>query len=187
MTKLNTNFIQKTSIIDYVQYLIDQGYTRDQLTIDENSEIVSINSIEKGSVGTAIDIRCPCRYKMIITGRAHLPYKTYVLALRLANRDNIEVAPDARIRILKKRTSEAITVIDTMFYKDLTTTKYLKIHPNKTELHEKCDIAKAVYKFNDSIEINGEEHLTIDVINPDITIDAKNIKLYLDIDLLEEE
>jgi len=172
---------------EYAQYLIDQGYIREQLTIDENSEIVSISSLEKGSVGNVIAIRCPCGYKIIIIGRTQLQDKVHAIALRLANRDNIEVAPDTRIRILKEKVSHTITVIDTMFYKDLTMTKYLKILPDKTKLHEKCDIAKAVYRFNDSIEINGGEYLMIKVINPDITIDAKNVKLYLDIDLWEEE
>jgi hypothetical protein len=172
---------QKISMPEYTEYLKDHGYSREQLTIDENSEIVNINSLEKGSVGTVIDIRCPCGHKIILAGRAQLPDKIHVLALRLADRDNVEIAPDTRIRIFKERPSSAITVIETMFYKDLTMTEYLKIPPNKTKPYDKF------YRFNDSIEINGEDHLRIYVINPYITIDTKNIKLHLDIDFWEEE
>jgi hypothetical protein len=180
---------QKMPIPEYEQYLIDHGYSREQLTIDENSEIVSVSSLEKGSAGTIVSIRCPSGYKIIIIGRS-LKDKAHTIALRLANDNEIggdEVAPDTRIRILKYKVSDARTVIDTMFYKDLTKTEYLKIIPNKTKINEKCDItAKSVYRFNDSIEINGNERLEIEAINPDIAIDAKNVMLELDIDLLEE-
>lgn len=166
---------------EYVQHLKDQGYIREQLNIDENSEIVSIRSLEKGSVGTVICIRCPSRYKMVIAGRTQLSDKAHALALRLVDRDNIEIVPDTRIRILKERVSTAITVIETMFYKDLTMTEYLKTSPNETKPYEKF------YRFYGGIETNGGEHLNIDVISPDIVIDVKNVKLSLDIDLWEEE
>lgn len=172
---------QKKSMSEYVQYLRDQGYSRDQLTIDENSEIVSINSLEKGSVGTVICVRCPCGYKMIIVGRAQLSDKVHALALRLADRDNIEIVPDTRIRILKEKVSSAITIVETVFYKDLTMTEYLKTPPNKIKPYENF------YRFGDSIELNGNEHLNIYVVNPDMAIDAKNTKLKLNFDLWEEE
>lgn len=175
---------QKISMVDYteyVQYLIDQGYSREQLNIDENSEIVSTKSLAKDAIGTVVDIRCPCRYKMIIAGRSQLSDKAHALALRLADRDNIEIAPDTRIRILKERISQEITIVGTMLYKDLTITEYLKIPPDKIKPYEKF------YRFDRGIEINSEEHLRIDVINPNIVIDARNIKLSLDIDFWEEE
>lgn len=178
---------QKMSTSNYAKYLLytqhlrDQGYIRKQLNIDENSEIVSIRSLEKGSVRTVIDIRCPSRYKMVIAGRTQLSDKAHALTLILADRDNIEIAPDTRIRILKEKVSTAITVTETMFYKDLTVTEYLKIPPNETKPYDKF------YRFYGGIETNGGEHLKIDVISPDIVIDAKNVKLSLDIDLWEGE
>lgn len=80
---------------------------------------------------------------------------------------------------MKERVSQEITLVGTMFYKDLTITEYQKTPPNKTKPYEKF------YRFNDGIEINGEEHLRIYAINPDIVIDAKNVKLSLDIDFWE--
>jgi hypothetical protein len=172
---------QKVSISDYIEYLRGKGYSRERLTIDENSEIVSINSLEKGAIGAVVNIRCPCQHKIVIAGRTQLPDKAHALASRLADIDNIEIAPDTRIRILKEKVSRSITVIGTVFYKDLTMTEYLKIPPNETKLYEKF------YRFNDNIELNGNEYLKIYVINPDISIDAKSVKLSLDIDFWEEE
>ncbi len=165
--------------VQYVQCLRDQEYIIEQLNIDENSEIVDIRSPEKGYTGTVIDIRCPSIYKMVIAGRTQLSDKAHALALRLADRDNIEIAPDTRIRILKEKVSTAVTVVETMFYKDLTMTEYLKVPPNGAKPYEKF------YRFNGGIEINGGQHLKIDIINPDIVIDTKNVKLSLDIDLWE--
>lgn len=87
---------QKISMSDYteyVQYLRDQGYNREQLNIDENSEIVSTISLAKGSIGTVVDVRCPCGYKMIIAGRSQLSEGAHA-ALRLTDKDNIEISPD---------------------------------------------------------------------------------------------
>lgn len=172
---------QKMSISDYTEYLIDQGYSRTQLHIDENSEIVCINSLEKGSIGTVIDIRCPSRYKIIMVDKKQSLDNDHTLSTIFADNNGEEISPDTRIRILKYKTSEAMTIIDTMFYKDITRTEYLKIPPNKTKSHDKF------YRFNDSIELNGEEHLKIEVVNPDRNINAINVKLKLDFDLWEEE
>ncbi len=186
---------QKISMSDYseyIKYLTSLGYNREQLNIDESSEIVSIKSLAKGTTGNIIDIRCPSRYKIIIAGRNQLPEEVHPpdlfsakadhkLAIRFADRENVEISPDIRIRILKEKVSNAITVVGTMFYKDLTTTQYLKTPPDGIKPYENF------YRFNENIEINGEEHLKIDVVNPDIGIDAKNVKLSLDMDLFEEE
>lgn len=175
---------QKISMPDYseyIKYLTSLGYNREQLNIDESSEIVSIKSLAEGTIGNIIDIRCPSRYKIIIAGRSQLPEEAHPLAIRFADRENVEISPDTRIRILKEKVSNTITVVGTMFYKDLTATQYLKTPPDSIKPYENF------YRFNENIEINGEEHLKIDVLNPDIGIDAKNVKLSLDMDLWEGE
>ena len=177
---------KKMSTVDYneyIKYLIDQGYSREQLNIDETSEIVNTRSLAKGTVGTVIDIRCPCRYKIIIAGRAQLSEDAHTLVVRLTDKDDIEIVPDTRIRIIKEKVSNAITLVGTMFYKDLTVTEYLKT--NGSNGSDKSKSYDKFYRFNEGIEINGEEHLKIDVINPDLSIDSAHIKLGLDIDLLE--
>ncbi len=167
---------------EYIEYLKNQGYTRDQLNIDENSEIVIAKSLSKGSIGTVIDIRCPCRHKILIAGReTQKDFQAHALSVRFADKENIEISPYSRIRILKEKLSYTITVISTMLYKDLTRTRYLKIPPDDIKPYEEF------YKFDENLELNGEEHLKIDIINPDIDIDVKNVKLLLDMDLMEEE
>lgn len=167
--------------IEYAKYLRDLGYNREPINIDENSEIVTIKELAKNSIGTVIDIRCPYRYKLLLAKRSQLLDNEYALVLRMANKDNIEMSPDIRIRILKEKISGEITNIDTIFYKDLTITEYLKTPPDTIKSYDKF------YRFNTNIELNREEHLTIGAMYPDINIDVKNVKLSLDIDLWEEE
>ncbi len=175
------------------KYFKNEGYSVQQLCIDEKSEIVTTFDLAKNTIGPVVDIRCPSRYKIFILGKDQLPEDadintTYALKVRFTDSNNEEVAPFTRIRIKTVKLSEAITNVANMFYKDITITDYQKELPHKIKSVDKHDItAKAVYKFNQSILVNGAEHLNIEAINPDKTIDAKNVKLSLDIDLLEEE
>lgn len=172
---------------EYISYLYDRRYNREQITLDENSEIVERRSLAKSSTGTVLDIRCPSRYKIIILGRDQLTYldkkidHTHSLAVRIANSEDLEISPDTRIGILKTRPSGSISTITYVLYKHITITEYLKIPPNETKREEKW------YKFDQGIEINGDEHLIIEIINSDINIDASHTRLYLDIDLWEGE
>lgn len=167
--------------IEYLQYLKNDGYNNEEINIDENSEVVTTRSLSKGTIGTVIDIRCPCRYKIIIAGREQFPEHTHTLAARLADRDNVEIAPDTRIKITKEKVSQAIIMVGYFFYKDISITEFLKDPPNETKKHDKF------FRFNNSVELNGNEHLQICVINSDINIDASHINLSLDIGLLEQE
>lgn len=165
----------------YVQHLKNEGYSREQINIDERSEVITTRSLAKDTVGTVINIRCPCRYIISIAGREQFPEHTHTLTVRLANRDNVEIAPDTRIKIIKEKVSLAMLVIDYVFYKDISITEFMKDSQNETK---KCD---KLFRFNNSIELNGNEHLQIYAINPDIDIDANHINLSLDIDLWEQE
>ena len=189
----------------------DKGYTLEQLCIDEMSEIVTTFSLAKGTIGRVLDIRCPSRYKIFILGKNQLPEDTnsktvinhsnmlsgeaehcgsmlsadinaaHTLKVRFADSNNDEIDPDTRIRIKRVKPSEAIMMVAHMLYKDITITDYQKEPPHKIKSDDKW------YRFNQSILVNGAEHLDIEVINPDKTIDSKNVKLALDIDFWEEE
>jgi len=165
----------------YIQHLINEGYSREQINIDEHSEVVTTRSLAKGAVGTVIDIRCPCRYIISIAGREQFPEYTHILTVRLANKDNVEISPDTRIKIIKEKVSQAIVVIDYFLYKDISATEFMKDLPNEIK---ECD---NLFRFNNSIELNGSEHLQIYAINSDIDIDTDHINLSLDIDLWEQE
>lgn len=172
----------------YIEYLKNKGYSLEEIVLDENSEIVTTQSLEKGKIGTVVDIRCPSRYKVVIAGKEQLPdiKIAHALVVRFANSNGEEIAPDTRIKIIKEKVSQALTTVASMFYKDITITEYLK-NSSETKPDDKCKTYEKFYRFNTGIEINGDEHLKINVLNPDINIDSKNVKLSLDIDLLEEE
>ncbi len=187
MIKIDNN--QEISNIKYAdiqKHFKDKGYTLEQLCIDETSEIVNTFSLAKGAIGPVLDIRCPSRYKIFILGKNQLSEDVdintaHALRVRFADSNNDEIDPDTRIRIKRVKPSEAIIMVANMFYKDITTTDYQKEPPHKIKSDDKW------HRFDQSILVNGSEHLQIDVVNPDKNIDAKNIKLSLDIDFWEGE
>lgn len=173
---------------EYIRFMQSKGYIREQIHIDEKSEIVTIRDLGKGSIGKVIDIRCPTRYKIFILGRNQLPKNilsdtTYLhsLALRFVDSDDNEISPDSRIKIIKEKPSLETMMYATMLYKDVTRTEYSKIPPNRTKSDKK------LYKFDNSIQMNGEDHLNIEVIQPNLNINQLGTRFYLDIDLWEEQ
>lgn len=185
--------VQKAGIIGidykkYIEYLRDRGYNREHMHIDETyTDIVTMSNMAKGAIGTAINIRCPPSYKIVIVGDSQLTEECIAdmagfLTVRLANSGGIEIDPDTRIRILKEKNSQAITTIDTMFYKDISATEY-----TKTSALNGTKPLDEQYLFGKGIELNGGDHLKIEVILPNIDIDANNIRISLGIDLWEQE
>lgn len=191
MTHINKG-IQKASITSrdykaYIEYMRNRGYGREQICIDETyTDIITTKSLAKGCTGTVIDIRCPSRYKMAVIGSSQLSEEddednVSSLMIRLANTTGIEIDPDVRIKIIKEKVSQAVNLVDTMFYKDISSKEYIKTPKINTKPFS------IQYKFSRGIEINGDEHLKIDVITPNIDIDCNNVKLFLSIDLWEQE
>jgi len=181
------NTLENMGNVEYVRFLESKGYTREQLYIDETSEIVTTRSLAKECVGTVVNIRCPSRYKIFILGRNQLSGDTsqgatvlHALSLRLSGLNGDEISPDSRIRIIKEKPSLSQILCAHMLYKDVTKTEYSKIPPNRIKPDSK------LYRFDNSIQMGGEDNLKIEVIQPDIDIDSSSIKLYLDIDLWEE-
>lgn len=191
---------QKAGIIGvdyrkYIEYLRNKGYNREHMHIDETyTDIVTMSNIAKGAIGTAINIRCPPSYKIVIIGSSQLQQDAACadmacfLMVRLANSDGIEIAPDIRMRIIKEKTSQTITSIDTMFYKDISATAYTKTSATTA----KCCLngtkpLDEQYLFDKGIEINGGEHLKIEAMLPNVGIDAINTRFSLGIDMWEQE
>ena len=179
--------LENMNNVEYVRFMESKGYTRERLHIDEASEIVTVRDLGKDCVGKVIDIRCPSRYKIFILGRNQLPKDVtpdittlHALALKLADSNGNEISPDSRIKIIKEKPSLEMMMCATMLYKDVTITEYSKISPNRNKSDSK------LYRFNDSIQMNGQDHLSIEVISPNLDIDRSSTKLYLDIDLWEE-
>ncbi len=180
------DMLENMNSSEYIRFMESKGYTMERLHIDETSEIVTVHNLANGSVGKVIDIRCPTRYKIFILGRNQSPKNVpdtiipHALSLRLADLNGNEISPDSRIKIVKEKPSLEYMLCATTLYKDVAITEYLKIPPNRTKPNNK------LYRLNNSIQMNGEDHLNIDVIYPDLSIDCSNIRLDLDIDLWEE-
>ena len=156
------------------------------------ADIITRLSLAKGAAGTVIDVRCPPSYKMVLVGSSQLQqdavqlpedYDTVVssIMIRFANTENIEIDPDIRIKIVKEKLSQSISIIDTMFYKDISATAYTKTSENETKQLEEQ------YVFDRGIEVNGGEHLMIEALYPNICIDASNTRFSLGLDLWEQE
>ncbi len=185
MINIDNNRISNIKYDDIKKYFKD-SHTLEQLCIDEMSDIVTTSSLAKGTIGCVLDIRCPARYKIFILGKNQLPEGAEIKAahplnVRFADSNNDEISPVTRIRIKKVKPSGGILLTANMLYKDITITDYQKEPPHKIKSDDKW------YRFDQSILVNGAEHLDIEVINPDKNIDAKNVKLSLDIDFWEEE
>lgn len=181
----NKQEISNIKYTDIQRHFKDKCYTLEQLCIDEISEIVTTFSLAKGTIGTVVDIRCPSIYKIFIVGKNQLEdadiNTAHALRVIFSDSNDDEIAPDTRIRIKRVKPSEAIIMTANMFYKDITVTDYQKEPPHKIKSDDKW------YRFDQSVLVNGDERLKIDVVNPDKNIDAKNVKLYLDMDLWEGE
>jgi hypothetical protein len=174
-------------IIEYIKLIEGKSYVRERLHIDETSEIVTLYNPEKERFGKVISIRCPSRYKIFIFGRNQSPKNVlsdsidlHKLALRLTDSNGKEISPDSRIRIIKEKPSLETMLCATMLYKDVTRTEYSKISPDRTKPNEK------LYIFDNSIQMNGEDRLCIEIIQPNLDINNSGTRLDLDIDLLEE-
>jgi hypothetical protein len=171
--------------LEYVRFMEKKGYEMERLHIDETSEIVTVCDLEKDHYGKVIDIRCPSRYKIFILGRQQLPKNAspdiiHTLAIRLADSNGNEIPPDSRIRITKDKPDLSTAVCAYALYKDVSKTEYSKILPNSTKPTSK------LYKFNNIVQLNGEDHLSIYANQPDLDISRSNTRLDLDIDLWEE-
>ena len=181
------DMLENMDNLEYVRFMESKGYKMERLHIDETSEIVTVHDLGEDCSGNVIDIRCPSRYKIFILGRNQLPKNApsdvtalHTLALRLADLNDNEISPDSRIKIIKNKPSLEMTMCATMLYKDVAKTEYSKILPNRTKSDSK------LYKFNNSIQMNGEDHLSIYVSQPNLSISHSNTRLDLDIDLWEE-
>ncbi len=181
------DMLESMDNMEYVRFMESKGYKKERLHIDETSEIVTVRSLAKDSVGKVISIRCPSRYKIFILGRNQLPKNIssdtmdmHTLSLRLTDSNNKEISPYSRIKIIKEKPSLEMMLCATMLYKDLARTEYSKIPPNRTKPDNK------MYIFDKGIQLNGEDRLSIDIIQSDVNISHSNTKLYLDIDLWEE-
>jgi len=182
----------KPDYTSYVEYLEARGWVREQLSLDElNTNLVTLFGLALGATGVVIDVRAPAGQKISIMGTQQIPRgadarTAHALRIRLAGTGDVEINPYVKIRITKEKTSEAITQLARVFYADVNLTKQLQVGGTAAgNALQKTDLEW--YRFKQGVELNGEQHLRIYVINPDITVDSAHIKFALDLDLWTRE
>jgi hypothetical protein len=157
---------------DYVDYLSGNGWRRELITLNEyNTNIVSIRDVQKDDTGCVINIVCPAGQKMAIMGRMQTPRGTsldsaYSLGLCITDENGVEIPDDTKIRIAKVKPSDAIIQLARIYYSDV-----------------KIQNGKSMYTFQHGIELNGEVHLNIFVVDSPCNIPATGIKFKLETDI----
>lgn len=173
----------------YVDYLEARGWTREQMTLDElNTNLVTLFGLAAGATGTVIDIRSPAGQKISMMGAQQTPRgadarTSHSLRIRLADTADTEIPIFTKVRIIKEKTSEAVTQLARVFYADVNLTKQVGV-----SVTQKTDLEW--YRWKQGIELNGEQHLKIIIINTEATavpIDPAHVKFAVDLDLWTRE
>ncbi len=165
----------------FIHYMEQQGWRREQVIIDENNtSIVTTNSISTEGSGTIIDIRCPTGHVMTTMGALQVfdDNPAYTLSLYVADKDGKEINGSNKIIITKIKPSEEIIQIARIFYSDVSITRFRQ----DNERYNQKKSYGELFRLKRGIILYGQEHLTINVINPDVYIPYRNIKVSVDFD-----
>lgn len=168
----------------YCKYLIDRGYTVENVSFDElSTNYVSLHGLVAGFDGTIIEIAAPRGQKISIMGTQQLKREqdareAYTLMVRLADKDDSDIPPFTKIRITKiSTTTESITNLARVFYADIN-----MIKSNSGKLKSENEL----YRFKSGFIIDGGQYFRIDVLNNYIgskDIDSEYIKFALQADI----
>ncbi len=182
---------EKPDYTAYCDYLESRGWRREQITLDElNTNLVTLFGLTATNTGTVIDVRAPAGQKISIMGTQQIPRgadarSAHALRIRLASTADIEISPYTKIRATKEKTSEAIVQLARVFYADVNLTKQQPVPGTPSGHLQKTDLEW--YRFKQGVELNGEQHLKIIAVAPDISISSSFIKFALDLDLWTRE
>lgn len=188
----------KPDYTQYVDYLEERGWTREQLTLDElNTNLVTLYSVAANATGVAIDVRAPAGQKISIMGTQQIPRgadarSAHAFRMRLSDTSDNEIALNTKIRISKEKTSEALVQLARIFYADINLTKNAGGAGNIAVTY-KTDLEW--FRFKQGVELNGEQHMRVYVVNTLgstqfgggfpalIGVDAAHTRFALDMDL----
>ena len=170
----------------FVHYMESNGWRREQLTLNENhTNIVSTYGVDIGSTGDVVDIRCPAGMTMTMIGVSQLPSEAdgrsaHSLALRIANKDDLEINGDIQIIIQKVKPSDAVITLARGPYSIFSLKRRIgngehNIWADKTD--------NGLYRWRMGIHLLGEELLRIAVINTDVIIPSDRVKVMMDADI----
>lgn len=176
---------ERATYYDFIRYMQDLGWNREQLTIDEHNEnFVSIRNINAGEVGHIVEVRAPVGNIISIIGTQQIPrtlrdnifahLQPHRLIIRIADIQDVEIAPDTDIEIIKESITRQTICINRLHYGYISPTKN-----NLYTLIQRRDSEH--YAFREGILLHHYENLKVNIINPDR--DIKNVKFELDLDL----
>ncbi len=163
---------------DYVDYMSGRNWHRELIVLDQNNtNIVTTLGIYKDTTGTIVDVRCPAGMKISIMGTHQVPLGAdarvaYSLGLYITDENGEEIPDDTKIRITKIKPSEAVIQLARIFYQDI-----------KMLTNQSAKADRFPYRFIQGIEMNGQEHLVIYIINAQNNIPAENVKFKMEADL----
>jgi len=182
---------EKPDYTAYCDYLESRGWRREQITLDElNTNLVTLFGLAATNTGTVIDVRAPAGQKISIMGTQQIPRgadarSAHALRIRLADTTDAEINVYTKIRVTKEKTSEAIVQLARVFYADVNLTKQPAGAVTGLGAVQKTDLEW--YRFKQGVELNGEQHLKIIAVAPNIAISSSYIKFALDLDLWTRE
>lgn len=165
---------------EYVEYLENNNWTRERITLCEYlSSIVTINNLKANNEGIVTDIICPPGRMISIMGikdssKEYNIENIHPFELKLSNSNGEEIDPDTHIKIIKKKILGKDVEIYDIQYKDISMTNYSP-SPNKFKNYSE------LYRFEQGIQLKGEDHLIVRVINPNIDINVTKFNLGIDL------
>lgn len=158
---------------DYVDFLSGNGWHRELVTIDHNNtNLATTQSIGTNTTGAIVDIVCPPGMKMSIMGIQQVPRGSpeniaYSLGLYIIDDNGEEILDNNKIRITKIKPSEDIVQLARLFYQDIKMTQD----------------GQSSYRFRHGVELNGESHLMIYIVNSQNSISSENVKFKIEADI----
>lgn len=161
----------------YIEYRKKNGWIRENIKIHEDlNSIVSTNRLKTGNEGIVIDIKCPPGIIISIIGKNSLyPIENiHPFELKFANSDNIEIDANTNIRIFKDTIFKKRKKICDILYRDID----MLNHSNSPNIFKRYD---ELYRFDQGIELKGDDHLRICITNPNTDINI--IKFNISTDL----
>lgn len=169
----------------FVDYMESNGWFRSQLTIDEyNTNLVATHSIERGTTGTAIEIRCPAGSNITMMGINQIPpgedlMSASTIALRFSDDSDIEISGDTGLIIDRIRLSQQPNVYIRGPYSLFSLTRQIGNEKYGIRAYKSQD---EWYRWLHGHHLMGEDTLRIHVVNSPIEIHRENIKICMDID-----
>lgn len=176
------------SYSEFVDYMESRGWAREQVAIDErNTRLVETYSIERGSTGPVIDVRCPAGYSITFMGINQLPIylntdtrSAYAVILRISDENDLEISGYTSLRIDKIRPSDYVLQLARGPYSFFNLTRQVD--------DEICEIRSYKtdsewYRWRSGVQLMGNDLLRINIVDSPADIDRKNVKMSMEMDL----